>query len=191
MNFEPKTKAQFFSFLVFGRENIEKAVQELIDDMAVCEYIIHDKDKNEYDGQIHAHFMINYGNRTTLRWMKSAYGHLAVNEYIVPLSYPHNMDRYMVHDQKIERAKGKHVYAESEMHCLNGFDRDSLILYNEVEKMAFFDSIMKIVHDNKIYELSGLYEFLSGHDRILYRFALNNTILCRGYMDSHRNRNKK
>ena len=186
--FDNKSKSQYFAFVVFGEDAIAAAVNELKEDLIQFEYIVHDHDEGK---ALHAHFLLNYGNRTTLNWMIKSYGHIACNAYIKPINFPDKMDRYMVHDQTIDSAKGKYEYPEADMICINGFDRDNLSVFTESEKMFFMDAIMVYANDMKIYEYSGLLEFLSKHDRMCYRFALNNTICVNAYMSSHRNRNKK
>lgn len=191
--FDGKTKTRTFVFLAYGEENIAAAKNELIDDFMPFCYIVHDKDTDDQGDlkAIHAHFMIDYGNTTTVQHIRKCYAHLAANEVIFPVFKARNQYNYFWHDQRIEKAKGKHVYPESDIQCYNGFDYDELTDWTETEKMLLMDGIMKIANDNKITEYSGLLEYLSVNDRPLYKFSMNNTILVNAYMTSHRNRNKK
>lgn len=193
MQFDGKTKSRTFVFLAYGDENIQKAKDELNEDLMPFAFIIHDKDVNEVGEEktIHAHFMVDYGNNTTLNHMKKCYSHIAANGVIFPVFKAREHYDYLWHDQRLEKAKGKHVYPKSDIQHYNGFDYDELTDWTESQKMLLMDSIMAYANDNSIYEYAGLLEFLSKYDRALYKFCMNNTILINAYMTSHRNRNKK
>ena len=191
--FDIKTKSRTFVFLAYGQDNIDAAISELNEDIMPFCYIVHDQDEKE-DGspkEIHAHFMLDYGNTTTVKHIKTCYEHLAANGVIFPVFKARQHYNYLWHDQTIEKAKGKHVYSPEDIKCYNGFDYDDLADWTENEKMCLMDGIMKIANDEKIYEYAGLLEYLSQFERRLYKFAINNTILVNGYVTSHRNRNKK
>lgn len=139
----------------------------------------------------HWHFLVDYGAPTTLKFFKGAYAHLASNGYIQPAIRPHNLWRYLWHDQTLDKSKGKKEYDPKDVICKNGFDPDDIKTLTVNERMLFMDGLMQIANDMKIYEYAGLLEYLSVHERELYKFAMDNTILVNGYMASHRNRNKK
>jgi len=187
MKFTPKTKSRFFVFESYDIDNLDNILNELNDDFMRYAYIIHDKDENKP----HIHFLLDYGQFTTVRHILSCYEHLAANGFIKPSFAADKYYKYMYHDQSIESAKGKHVYPEENVICMNGFDKDDLHTYTENERMIFMDCIMSIANNQQIYEYAGLLEYLSQNERDLYLFAMNNTILVNGYMHSHRNRYKK
>lgn len=188
MKFDLKIKRRCFNFDVYPEsQDLQAILDELDKDFIPYAYIIHDKDNKK----THVHFMIDYGQPTTLKFIISCYGHLAANGYIEPTLLPDRYYLYMYHDPSLKRSQGKYNYCETAVHCCNGFDPAEIKCLTETEKTLYFDEIMRIANELKIYELAGMYEYLSQNNRELYKFAMNNTILLRGYMDSHRNRNKK
>lgn len=193
MKFDGKTKTRTFVFLAYGEENIQKAKDELNEDLMPFCYMIHDQDKDETGNlkAIHAHFMIDYGNNTTLNHIKKCYDHIAANGVIFPVFKAREQYDYLWHDQRLEKSKGKFVYDKNLIQCHNGFDYDELTDWTESQKMLLMDAIMATANDHSIYEYAGLLEYLSQYDRPLYKFAMNNTLLINAYMTSHRNRNKK
>lgn len=185
--FDDSVKQKCFAFDLYSLEALQAAIDELMDDFIKFCYIVHDHDSNKW----HAHVMIDYGANTTLKFIRKIYKHLAANEFIMPVLRPWNYYKYLYHDQSIEKAKGKHVYLETDIKKFNGFDPLDLKNYTENERTVLMDEIMKYANNAKIYEYAGLLEFLSDNDRELYKFAMNNTILVNSYISSHRNRNKK
>lgn len=183
-----------FTFDVYSEEEAQRSINELDDDFMKYCYIKHEKGGND-DGITpkcdHWHFEVDYGAPTTLKFFRGAYMHIAANGYIAPAIRPYNLWRYLWHDQTLERSKGKKAYKPEDVICRNGFDPDDIKVLTVNERMLFMDATMAICNDEKIYEYSGLLEYLSTHERELYRFAMDNTLLVNGYMTSHRNRNKK
>lgn len=169
-------------------------MEELDQDFMKYCYILHEAKGND-DGVTpkcdHWHFMVDYGAPTTLKFFRSAYAHIASNGYIQPVIRPHNLWRYMWHDQTLERSKGKKPYKPTDVLCRNGFDPDDIKVLTVNERMLYMDGLMGIANEMKIFEYAGLLEYLSQNERELYKFAMDNTILVNGYMTSHRNRNKK
>ena len=191
--FDGKTKSRTFVFVCYGDENIIAAKSELIDDFIPFCYMIHDQDTDE-NGDIkvlHAHFMIDYGNTTTLQHIRKSYGHLAANGVIFPVFKARQQYDYFWHDPRLEKSKGKFVYDKHLIKCFNGFDPDELTDWTENEKTLLMDAVMEVANNQKIFEYAGLLEYFSQNNREIYKFCMNNTILVNGYMTSHRNRNKK
>lgn len=193
MRYNGKFKGRCFCWETYLQgDELKAIIAELDRDFMKYCYIIHDKDLQE-DGtekKLHVHFMLDYGAPTTYKHIVSCYGHLASNEYIEPVLKADQYYKYLYHDPCIESSKGKYFYGPDAVICKNGFDPADLRSYSETEKCLLFDGIMAIANKEKIYELAGMYEYLSVNNRDLYQFAINNTILLRGYMDSHRHRNK-
>ena len=191
---DEKEKKRCFTFDVYTQEEVERVNSELDNDFMKYCYIFHEKCLND-DGITpkvsHWHYMIDYGAPTTLKYIKKAYGHLASNGYIEPVIRPYNLWRYFWHDQTLERSKGKKEYRPEDVILRNGFDPEDIKVLSSNERMLFMDSIMAVANDEKITEYSGLLEYLSVNERVLYKFAMDNTILINSYMSSHRHRNKK
>lgn len=187
MKFDNKTKRRCFTFDTYCiGEDFEIIKEELNHDLIKWCHILHDKDNKKE----HIHIMLDYGQPTTLKFMRDCYKHLAANECVFPVLEPYQYYKYLYHDQSIESSHGKYVYDPSEIILHNGFDPDDLKTISESEKLVMMDSIINIANVNKIYEYAGLLEYLSVNDRKIYAFAINNTILINGFMNSHRNRNK-
>ena len=192
--FDDKSKHRCFTFDLYSDKELQIACAEFDEDFMKYCYILHEKGLND-DGITpkcdHWHLMMDYGAPTTLKFIKKAYGHLASNGYIQPVLRPYNLWRYFWHDQTLERSKGKKPYKPEDVILRNGFDPVDIKVLTNNERMLYMDSIMAVANDNKIFEYAGLLEYLSGYERELYKFAMDNTILVNSYMTSHRNRNKK
>lgn len=187
MRFDGKFKGRCFTFETYlTGEEFDAIEKELNEDMIKWCHIVHDKDNKKE----HIHIMLDYGQPTTFKHISSCYKHLAANEYVQPVLKPDQYYKYLYHDPSIESSKGKYYYGPDAVVLHNGFDPVDLRTFSENEKLVMMDSIISIANNNKIYEYAGLLEYLSVNDRTLYQFAINNTILINGFMNSHRNRNK-
>lgn len=188
-----KGKRRCWIFDVYGDEKAEEAINALNDVFVKFCCIKHDRFTDEEGGEKtpHWHFFIDYGAPTTLKYMRETFGELAANGYIEGVIHPDHQYRYLYHDQKIEKAKGKYVYDEyKDIKRYNGFDPEELKGLTESERMAFMDAIMVLCKEKYIVEYSTLLEGLSQEDRTLYRFAINNALLICKYLSSARHRDK-
>ena len=70
MQFDKKDKFRCFRFVAYD-EAIEKAKEELKNDMVPFCFIVHQPEKDE--GKEHAHFMIDYKNTTTVNHKMSMF----------------------------------------------------------------------------------------------------------------------
>lgn len=178
---------------VYGEENAQNAIDELNRVFVRFCYIKHDRfTEKEGDKGVHWHFYIDYGAPTTLKFMRETFGPLFANGYIEGVIHPWNQYKYLWHSQDIENAKGKFIYdEEKDIKKYNGFDPEELKGLTETERMQFMDCLIEMCNSQHIIEYSTLLETLSGSDRTLYRFAINNTNLLCKYVQSVRHRKKE
>ncbi len=182
-------KSRFWAFEVYNESAPNGWLKTLNDTFIPMAYIYHDADVND-DGTIkkpHYHFMLQYGNTTTLKNIAKILGNIPANGYIERVVAPIGYYQYLTHENRPE----KHQYSKDEICYLNGFDFQSLTEWSTVEKMEIMKNVIILCNKAKIFEYSSLLEYLAETgDDDLFKFCMFNSILVDKYICSFRNRNK-
>ena len=143
-------EAKYWTGLLYP-ENMIPNWRDKIDDCLeypFC-YIVHDKDllseDNEEERKVHVHVIVAWPNNTTRKAVCKKLNSLSLagkkcspdNRLSPqPIGNVERMYKYIIHDQSIRSAKGKHEYSKEERIEGNNFDIGNYIQISEAERKA-------------------------------------------------------